>query len=55
MSKKPQRNTVAFTIIELLLALAITAMLLTAAAVAFNASIKNYQENEKWIFELNNL
>jgi prepilin-type N-terminal cleavage/methylation domain-containing protein len=46
MFKKPQKTNSAFTIIELLLALAITAMLLTAAAVAFNASIKNYQENE---------
>ncbi|MHC4153341.1 MAG: PulJ/GspJ family protein [Planctomycetota bacterium] len=46
MYKKPQKTAAAFTIIELLLALAITAMLLTAAAVAFNASVKNYQENE---------
>ena len=36
----------AFTIVELLISLAITAMLLAAVAVAFNASVKNYQENE---------
>ncbi len=35
-----------FTIAELLLALAITGLLLAAVAVAFNASIINYQENE---------
>ncbi len=37
----------AFTIVELLLALALTALLLTAVAVAFNASIKDYQINEE--------
>ena len=35
-----------FTIAELLLALAITGLLLVAVAVAFNASITNYRENE---------
>ncbi len=35
-----------FTIMELLLALAISSMLLAAVAVAFNASIINYRENE---------
>ena len=35
-----------FTIVELLLALAIAGMLLAAIAVAINASAKNYQENE---------
>lgn len=35
-----------FTIVELLLALAITGLLLAAVAVAFNASIINYGENE---------
>jgi len=35
-----------FTLIELLLALAITAILLTAVALAFNASVINYRENE---------
>ena len=43
------RNTInerAFTIAELLLVLAITGLLLAAVAVAFNASIINYGENE---------
>lgn len=35
-----------FTIVELLIALTISAMLLVAVAVAFNASAVNYQENE---------
>jgi prepilin-type N-terminal cleavage/methylation domain-containing protein len=36
-----------FTIVEMLIALAITAILLTAIAVAFNASIINFNENQK--------
>ncbi len=40
------RNKRGFTIVELLLALAIGAMLLVAVAAAFNASAMNYQENE---------
>ncbi len=43
----------AFTIAELLLALAITSILLAAVAVAFNASVINYQENEN-IFKTTN-
>jgi len=35
-----------FTIVEMLIALAITAILLTAIAVAFNASIINFNENQ---------
>jgi len=35
-----------FTIAELLIALALSAMLLVAVATAFNASAMNYQENE---------
>ena len=35
-----------FTIVELLLALAIASILLAAVATAFNASIINYRENE---------
>ena len=35
-----------FTIVELLIALAITGILLAAVAVAFNASIINYTENQ---------
>ena len=36
-----------FTIVELLLAVAIAGMLLVAVAVAFNASAANYRENEE--------
>ena len=43
----------AFTIVELLLALAITGILLAVIAVAFNASIINYRENED-IFKTTN-
>ena len=46
MSDKPTRFAVGFTIVELLLALAITSLLLVAVAVVFNASVINYQENE---------
>ena len=46
MSNKLSKTAVAFTIVEVLLALAISALLLTAAAVAFKASTVNYQENE---------
>jgi prepilin-type N-terminal cleavage/methylation domain-containing protein len=35
-----------FSLAELLIALAIAAMLLVAVAVAFNASATNYQQNE---------
>jgi prepilin-type N-terminal cleavage/methylation domain-containing protein len=43
-----------FTIAELLIALAISAMLLVAVAVAFNASAVNYQENEDIFKTINN-
>jgi prepilin-type N-terminal cleavage/methylation domain-containing protein len=39
-------NKKAFTIIELLMALAIMAMLMTAVAFAFDASVKNYRANQ---------
>ena len=35
-----------FTIVELLISLAITVILLTAVAIAFNASAINYKQNE---------
>ena len=35
-----------FTLVEVLVALAVTAILLTAVALAFNASMINYRENE---------
>lgn len=47
-------NELAFTFAELLLALAITSILLLAVAVAFNASIINYQENEDIFKTINN-
>jgi prepilin-type N-terminal cleavage/methylation domain-containing protein len=43
-----------FTLVELLLALAISAMLLTAIGAAFNASAVNYRENEKMFKTINN-
>ncbi len=46
MSDKPTKFIAGFTIVELLLALAITGVLLAAVAVAFNASIMNYRQNE---------
>ena len=46
MSKIRDKFVKGFTIIELLISLIITAMLLTAVAVAFNASVINYRENE---------
>jgi len=41
-----KRHNRGFTIVELLIALAITGILLAAVAVAFNASIINYTENQ---------
>ncbi len=46
MSTRPDKFTAGFTIAELLIALAITALLLAAVAVAFNASLTNYRDNE---------
>jgi len=43
-----------FTIIECLFGLAISAMLLTAVAVAFNASAINFRENEDMFWTINN-
>jgi len=43
---KNTRYRAGFTVVELLLALAIGSMLLAAIAVAFSASIINYRENE---------
>ena len=54
MSTKPIKFNGGFTIVELLIALAITAILLAAVAVAFNASVTNYQENEKVFRVINN-
>jgi len=46
MSRKAARRAAGFTIAELLIALAVTAVLLAAIAVAFDASFVNYRENE---------
>lgn len=44
MKRRAQRK--AFTIVETLMALVILAMLMTAVAVAFDASVKNYNANQ---------
>jgi prepilin-type N-terminal cleavage/methylation domain-containing protein len=46
MATRPKKFTAGFTLVEVLVALAITGVLLAAIAVAFNASIINYRENE---------
>ena len=51
---KNSKYKTGFTIAELLIALAISAMLLVAVAVAFNASAVNYQENEDIFKTINN-
>ena len=43
-----------FTIVEVLLSLAISAMILSALAVAFNASAVTYQENQELYAVVNN-
>ncbi len=44
---KKSKSIKAFTMIELLIAIVCAAMLMTAVAVAFDASVKNFSENEK--------
>jgi prepilin-type N-terminal cleavage/methylation domain-containing protein len=51
---KDQTSPRGFTIVECLIGLAISAVLLTAVAVAFNASITNYRENEDMFWTMNN-
>jgi prepilin-type N-terminal cleavage/methylation domain-containing protein len=51
---KNNRCQTGFTIIELLLVLAISGVLLAAVAVAFNASVINYRENEDIFKTINN-
>jgi Tfp pilus assembly protein PilW len=46
MKSKSKKLGSGLTMVELLIALAITTVLLTAVAVAFNASITNYQQNQ---------
>ena len=54
MSNKPGKSVAGFTVAELLIGLAITALLLTALAATFNASVKSYQENRGMLKALNN-
>jgi prepilin-type N-terminal cleavage/methylation domain-containing protein len=49
-----QTSTRGFTIVECLIGLAISAILLAAVAVAFNASAINYRENEDMFWSVNN-
>jgi type II secretory pathway pseudopilin PulG len=51
---KNNRHKMGFCIAELLIVLAITGMLLAAVAVALNASIINYRENEDIFKAVNN-
>ena len=51
MARKYKRG---FTIVELLISLAITAILLTSIAIAFNASVISYNQNQKLYQVLNN-
>jgi len=51
---KNSKYKAGFTVAELLIALAISAMLLVAVAVAFNASATNYRQNEDIFRTVNN-
>ncbi len=44
----------AFTVVECLIGLAISALLLAAVAVAFSASLTSYRENERMFWSMNN-
>lgn len=46
MSTRSTKSFAGFTLVEILIALVVTGILLAAVAVAFNASITNYQANE---------
>jgi len=46
MSARSNRSFIGFTIAELLIALTLMSILLTAVAIAFNASVINYRVNE---------
>jgi prepilin-type N-terminal cleavage/methylation domain-containing protein len=47
-------NNKGFTLVECLIGLAISALLLAAVAVAFNASVVSYGENEDMFWAINN-
>jgi len=49
-----KKNTSGFSVLELLIALAIMGLLLTAIAAVFNASVTNYRTNEDIIRTVNN-
>lgn len=49
-----QRFVRGFTLVECLIGLAISAILLTAVAAAFNASAVSYRENEDMFWTINN-
>ena len=53
MATTTHKYRAGLTMVELLVALAITALLLAAVAVAFHASIVNYQENEETFKAIN--
>lgn len=53
MSQKKQNFCNGFTIVELLITLAITGLLLSAIAVAFNASVKSHTQNQALIKAIN--
>jgi prepilin-type N-terminal cleavage/methylation domain-containing protein len=54
MFRQCRKSAAGFTFVELLIALVITALLLTSLAAAFNASIMNYRQNEGIFKTVNN-
>lgn len=50
---KTHRSQVGFTLVEVLMSLAISALLLASLAIAFNASATNYQENQATVEAVN--
>jgi prepilin-type N-terminal cleavage/methylation domain-containing protein len=53
MNLRRSKSNSGFTLVEVLLSLAILGMLLAAAALAFNASATNYSENEAMFKAMN--
>lgn len=51
--RSPHSRPIGFTVVECLISLAICAMLMTAVAVAFNASLVNFRENEEMFQSIN--
>ena len=50
---KTNRSQVGFTLVEVLISLAISALLLASLALAFNASATNYRENQDTVEAVN--